>query len=333
MSSQRRATSRDVAARAGVSVATVSYVVNGLEGRVGAKTRDRVLAAVSELGYAPNSSARGLRTQRTEQFCLVTDEIGVPANDQLARDLHDAADRIDYGVMTLLADSPTRARQVCDALRARIADGVVVISRHLEESDIATLARLGLPMVVMSNTLSPTGFDVVRTPVRSACAEAVDHLCASGRRRIAFIGHDYELTTDSARMRAYTEVLTGYGLAVDPALLVTGANDRVSGYRAAHDLLTAADPPDGIFAASDRSAISAIWAARDAGRNVPDDVAIVGVGNLPEGLIVRPRLSTVGPPVLDYSDVARLLLDRIEDPGREPVEHTLTWNFIARESA
>lgn len=322
-----------MAARAGVSVATVSYVVNGLEGRVGARTRERVLAAVTELGYVPNSSARGLRTQRTEQFCLVTDEIGVPANDQLARDLHDAADRVGYGMMTLLADSLPRARQVCDALRARIADGVVVISRHLHEADVAALARTGLPMVVLSNALRPDGFDVVRTPVRAACAEAIDHLCRSGRRRIAFVGHDHDLGTDSERMRAYTDVLRAHGQRVDPGLLVTGANDRVSGYRAAYELLFADDPPDGIFAASDRSAISAIWAARDAGRTVPEDVAIVGVGNLPEGLIVRPRLSTVGPPVLDYSDVPRLLLDRIERPGREAIEHSLTWHFIPRESA
>lgn len=329
---------REVAARAGVSVATVSYVVNGHDGRVGAGTRERVLAAVRELGYAPSSSARGLRTQRTERVCLVVGSIGVPTYDELARELYAAADTTGYGVITLVADSATRAAQAHALLRRGIADGALIwAERFLPALDLDSLVRSRLAMTVIDNGVAPDGFDVVRTPERQVCGEALDHLITSGRRRVAFVGHRTGRESDGEaheRYAAYVDALRRHGLARDEALIVSGADDRVSGYRAVEALLRLPDPPDAVFATSDRAAISAIWAVRDSGRNVPGDVAVVGVGNLPEGEIVKPALSTVGQPHLDYSGVVRLLFDRLtsELPPAER-ELVLSWSFIRRESA
>jgi DNA-binding LacI/PurR family transcriptional regulator len=114
--------------------------------------------------------------------------------------------------------------------------------------------------------------------------------------------------------------------------VVTGADDRVAAYEATRSLL--AEAPDAVFAASDRAAITAILALRDAGVSIPDDVAVVGVGNLDEGRITRPPLSTVGPPAMDFHDAARLLLDRVladePPPGRVV---TTEWTFVRRGSA
>ncbi|MCT2583509.1 LacI family DNA-binding transcriptional regulator [Actinophytocola gossypii] len=333
--SHRRPTTREVAALAGVSVATVSYVLNGKDGRVGEETRRRVLAAADELGYVRSSSARSLRLRRTERVCLVVGSIGVPAYDQLARDLSAAADEAGYGVMTIVVDSPARADKAVDLLRQHVADGAVVApSVPLADAQLRALTGSRLPLVVMSNAVAPDGFDVVRTSEAAACVEAFDHLAATGRRRIAYLAHEHELTgrQPSERRDAYLDALDRHGLG--PELVVPGADDRVGAYRAVEALLARPDRPDAIFAASDRAAITAILALRDAGLAVPEDVAVVGVGNLEEGRITRPPLTTVGPPAMDFHDVARLLFDRVlADETPFDREITTSWSFIRRGSA
>ncbi|GAA4431873.1 LacI family DNA-binding transcriptional regulator [Georgenia halophila] len=339
----RRWTSQDVAALAGVSVATVSYVMNGrMIDRIPAPTREKVLSAARQLDYSPNRAAQSLRRQKTEQICLVVDSIGVPVIDQLARDLHAAADDIGYGLITIVVGSDERGEKATRLLHQRIADGAVIapsnVFRFREES-LGDLARGGLPLVVMNNTVRPAGFDVVRAPEREACGEAMDHLLSSGRRRVAFLGHHEEVTNpttraESARMGAYLWALARHGIDADESLIVEGADERVAGYRAATELLQRPDRPEAIFAASARSAISAIWAARDAGLAIPDDVAVVGCGNLPETEITRPRLSTVGPPTTeDFTEVSRLLFDRLLAKERLPErEITNPWAFVPRGS-
>lgn len=341
--SRRRWTSQDVAALAGVSVATVSYVMNGrMLDRISAATREKVLSAARQLDYTPNRAAQALRLQKTNQVCLVVDSIGVPVIDQLARDLHTAADEAGYGLITMVVGSDERGAKTTRLLQQRVADGAVIAPTQIlrfSEDSLFELARGGLPLVVMNNTVRASGFDVVRAPERDGCAEAMDHLLATGRRRVAYIGHEGESAVPgernySERQHAYRDALTRHGIPVDESLVVDGANDRVSGYHTATELLHRADPPDAIFSASGRSAISALWAARDAGLQVPQDVAVIGCGNLPEAEITRPRLSTVGPPTTeDFTDVARMLFDRVlstEDvPAREITE---PWVFISRES-
>lgn len=340
MTRAKQPTSRDVAALAGVSVATVSYVMNGrTDRRIPAETRDRVLEAARQLAYAPNRSARSLRRRRTEQVCLVVGSIGVPAYDQLAADVHVRADEAGYGVITVVVDSPDRAEKTVGLLHQRIADGVIIAPDvpYLTENSLGGLARSGLPMVVMSNTAVPDGFDVVRAPETAACAEALDHLVGSGRRRIAYMGHEHEFSDSplsSERLAAYLAALERHGMSRDDDIIVSGADDRVAAYHAVTALLSSPDRPDAIFAASGRGAISAIWAARDASLTVPDDVAILGCGNLPESLITQPTLSTVGPPAADdFTEVARLLFDRIA-AGVPSKGHEVTepWIYNRRAS-
>ncbi len=340
MTRAKRSTSRDVAALAGVSVATVSYVMNGrTDRRIPDETRDRVLDAAHRLAYAPNRSARSLRRRRTEQVCLLVGSIGVPAYDQLARDIHLRADEAGYGVITMVVDSAARAEKAVALLHQRIADGAVVAPGvpYLTEDSLAGLARSGLPLVFMSNTATPDGFDVVRAPEAAACVEALDHLFESGRRRVAFMGHEYELSESpmpSERFDEYLAALDRHGAPRDDNLIVHGANDRVAAYRAVAELLDRPERPDAIFAASGRGAVSAIWAVRDAGLNIPGDVAVLGSGALPESLITRPTLSTVGPTGADdFTLVARMLFDRISagvhTEGREVTE---PWSYNRRGS-
>lgn len=332
-----RSTARQVAELANVSVATVSYVLSGRDRPVAAETRQRVLDAARQLGYTPNQAARSLRKRRTQRVCLVLSSLGgVPSDERLATDLHEMADARGYSVVTLAVYSEARAKAAVDVLRGGIADGALVnvVGDHLTHDLLSGLAATGLPMVVLSNESGLEGCDVVRTPEAEACAEAVEHLLAQGRRRIAFLAHRHELYRDTpgGRLLGYTTALERHG--VTERIITSGADDRVAAYQTAAELLRSPDRPDAIFAASDRAAISAIWAARDAGLSVPGDVAIVGVGNIDEGLISNPQLSTVGPLRHDYTDVVRLLFDRLQaeepPPAREIVR---SWTFLPRSSS
>jgi LacI family transcriptional regulator len=223
-------------------------------------------------------------------------------------------------------------------LHQRIADGAVIAASvpYLREDTLAGLARSGLPLVVMSNAATPAGCDIVRAPESEACGAALDHLFRSGRRRIAFVGHTYDVegNAPTERRTAYLDALERHGVRATDSIIVAGADSRVAGYRAVAELLDGPDPPDAIFAASDRAAISAIRAAVDAGRTVPDDVAVVGVGNLEEGLVTRPTLSTVGPAAQEYGEVTQLLFERVLSEERLPGRVRVTpWSFIHRESA
>ncbi|WP_043627643.1 LacI family DNA-binding transcriptional regulator [Nonomuraea candida] len=332
-----RPTARQVAELANVSVATVSYVLSGKDRPVSAETRQRVLNAARQLGYTPNQAARSLRRRRTQRVCLVLSSFGgVPTDERLSTDLHEMADARGYSVVSLAVYSEARAKAAVEALRGGIADGALinVAGDHLAHDLLAGLAATGLPMVVLSNESGLEGCDVVRTPETQACAEAVDHLLATGRRRIAFLAHRHELYRDEpvGRLLGYTTALERHG--VTDRIVTGGADDRVAAYQTAAELLRSPDRPDAIFAASDRAAISAIWAARDLGLRVPEDVAVVGVGNIDEGLISNPQLSTVGPLRHDYTDVVRLLFDRLRaeepPPAREIVR---SWTFVRRGSS
>ncbi|WP_159623587.1 LacI family DNA-binding transcriptional regulator [Ruania rhizosphaerae] len=329
MTQARRPTSRDVAAAAEVSVATVSYVMNGrTDRRIPEVTRDRVLAAAEELGYAPDRAARMLRRRSTEQICLVIGSFGVPVLDQLAASLHETGDRHGFGLITMVVNSPPSARRAIERLRERIADGVVIAGglHHIGADGLQELARAGMPAVVLSNAMPADGFDVYCEPESEAMAEAVGHLWSSDRRRIAYLGHEREvaqyhagLQVDSDRFAAFATALEGHGGRLDADLVVAGADSRAEGYRAVSALLSAPRPPDAIVAASSRSAVSTIWAARDQGLNAPHDLAVVGAGAIPEALVIRPTLSTIGPPGdSDFTDLATMLFDRItaRDAGR-----------------
>lgn len=332
-----RPTARQVAELANVSVATVSYVLSGRDRPVAAETRQRVLDAARQLGYTPNQAARSLRRRRTQRVCLVLSTFGgVPTDERLATDLHEMADARGYSVVTLAVYSEARAKAAIEMLRGGIADGALinVVGDHLAHDLLAGLAATGLPMVVLSNESGLEGCDVVRTPESEASAEAVEHLLATGRRRIAFMGQRHELYRDrpAGRLLGYLTALDRHG--VTDRVVTGGADDRVAAYQTATELLGSPDRPDAIFAAADRAAISAIAAARDLGLSVPGDVAIVGVGNIDEGLITNPQLSTVGPLRHDYTDVVRLLFDRLQadepPPAREIVR---SWTFVRRGSS
>ncbi len=332
-------TARDVAERAGVSSAAVSYVLSGRRGgkdRISDETRQRVLTAVAELGYVPNQVARSLRRQQTESICLVLPRLGPPALEVLVERLQDAAEQNGYSMIITIVGSAEQEARAIDQLRRGMADGVVFRPGFHEGTDITALERLaesGVAVVVLSDFLESSVFDVFRTTTPEGHQEAVRYLVDQGHRRIGYVGrlpekYGYRL------LRIHQQALHDHGIELDEGLVRGGALNEVQAYRSTRELLNLDQRPSAILVASDRGAIGALWAASDARLRVPEDVAIIGLGNMPEGAISCPPLTTVGPDPLEFSPVFEMLFSRLA--GTAPAQgrvFTQKWGLIRRGSA
>jgi DNA-binding LacI/PurR family transcriptional regulator len=338
--SPRRPTQRDIAHRAGVSTATVSYVLSGRRG--GAKppppeTRERVLRAVEETGYQLDQAGRSLRRQRTDVVGLMYPAPSSPWSDRLAEQLQATAAERGLAVVALPVASSTPTQAILRVLRQRYIDGAILLNDcPLGGAELSALAEQGLSLVVFDDDLAPGGFDVVRQDRERACRAAVERLIADGNRRIAYLAHEGEQLgrpSASVKLRSYLDGLAAHGIAVDPDLVLPVADSRSEAHAAVRDLLRRPGTCTALLSATDRAAVDAIWAAREAGVSVPDDLAVIGIGNIPDGLMISPTLTTVGAPILDFSREVDRLFTRLDAAGPLPGEVlTAPWELIERES-
>lgn len=340
MLTDRPPTQQDVARRAGVSAATVSYILNGRRNRkkpVSDQTRERVLRAVEELGYQRNHAARSLRRRRTELIAMVHRPPSSPWGARLADQLHAAAVQRGYSVITMPVGPGDWTDTAVRSLREQHVDGAILTPPHyFAGAELTRLARAGLALVVFDDNAEPDGFDVVRQGQSAACQQAVEHLIEQGHRRIAYYGHgsaDGSVERDT-KYEGYWRALAVHGIPVDDALIFAAAESRTNAYRTTTELLRRPDPPSALFSASDRGALAAIWAAQRSGTSVPDDLAVVGVGNTDEGEVVSPSLTTVGSPAFDFTEVVERLFERTAASRSLPptVLHQ-TWELVRRESS
>ncbi|MBO0849244.1 MAG: LacI family DNA-binding transcriptional regulator [Pseudonocardia sp.] len=338
--SSRRPTQRDIARMAGVSTATVSYVLSGRRGGVKpptADTRDRVLRAVAELDYQLDQAGRSLRRQRTDVVALMYPAPSSPWSDTLAEQLQVVAAERGFAVVALPVAASTPTQTILRILRQRYVDGAVLLPDcPLTASELSALAAQGLALVVFDDELAPDGFDVVRQDRARACRAAVDRLVARGHRRIAYLAHEGETTgaaPRSVKLGSYRDGLAANRIAPDPALVLPVADSRSHAYAAVRDLLRGPAAPTAFFSATDRAAVDAIWAAREAGVRVPDELAVIGIGNIPEGAMISPTLTTVGAARLDFSQEVDRLFARLDAATPLPGQQlTAAWELIVRES-
>lgn len=326
----------DVARLADVSRTTVSHVLSGNPNsniRVSDETRQRVLEAVEELGYVPNQSARSLRRRRTDRVCLVLPTLNAPLFQSLEQNLRQMAKLHNYTTIVTVAGSVEEEQDIWEQLRRQLADGVIIAAPYfLTEEDLKVLAEKGIAAVVFSNTLPASGFDIVRAAKTEAFEQAVDYLLKKGHSRIALLG---SLTKDPfQQLITYRNILLNRGIPVDRSLFHGDILTRLEAYQRAEALLRSNDRPTAILTAGDIYAISAIWAARNMGLKIPRDVAIIGSGNIPEGEFMQPSLSTVGPTILDFSEVVDMLFSRLKRAVRsEGRVYQLPWKFMSRGSS
>ncbi|GAA2435088.1 LacI family DNA-binding transcriptional regulator [Streptomyces macrosporus] len=334
-----RSSLKDVAARAGVSVRTVSNVVNG-SASVSEKTRARVQQALDELGYRPNLAARSLRAGRTGLIGLVIPEIHSPYFGELAGLLVEAAQRRSWTV--IIDQTHGRAdeeRRLLKGTHAPIVDGLIISPWALDASELSEQAG-PTPMVLLGERDPRRVADHVAVDNVLAADEATRHLLETGRRRIAAIGPQPELRNGTAeqRLAGYRRALHRAGLTPDPALEVPVPTlHRTAGARAMEELLDRGGPaPDAVFAFSDELALGIMRTARDRGVRVPEDLAVVGFDDIEDGRFSNPSLTTVSPDKAQIAERAlQCLADRIYSPGGTvpPQRITVPHRLVVRESS
>lgn len=332
------ATLRDVAEMAGVSVKTVSNVVNGLA-FVKEANRARVLAAIDELGYRPNLAARNLRAGRTGVIGLAVPSLRYSYFAELADDVLEAARRRGYVVLIEQTGGDRKAElALLRGPRLSMLDGLIFSPLGMSNED-AKLLLTEYPMVLLGERIFGGPTDHVALQNQSGAFAATEHLIDCGRRRIAVIGaHRREAVGSAAlRLSGYRSKLEQAGIPVRENLIVYRDGwHRSDGAAAAEQLIDSGADFDAIFALNDELALGALRVLTQRGMHVPEDVALIGFDNLVEGQFAMPSLSTIDPGRTEIAERAvEALLQRINDrdlPVGPARLLEVPFKVIARES-
>jgi len=336
-----RATIRDVASRAGVSVATVSRILSGAYTAPPA-THERVMQAVHDLDYVVNANARSLNTT-SGLIAMVVNDITSPFFMNVASGVEEQA--VADGRVCLVCSTqgvPERELSVIELMRQRGAEAIILVGgmaeteEHLAQLTAAAegLERAGSRLVLCARPWkggAKAPVDVVECDMESGAFAATSHLLSAGHTRVAHLAGPHEFSVAGQRLEGYERALRAHGVKPDPALVAESDMTRESGYEAACRLLTDTDAT-AIFCASDMSAAGAIAAARDLGRSVPDDLSVVGFDDIPLAEDLYPRLTTVHVPQQELGRSAtRLALHRrpMDPPSRRVV---LGSHVVVRQS-
>ncbi|MFY0406538.1 LacI family DNA-binding transcriptional regulator [Solicola sp. PLA-1-18] len=327
---------RTVAEHAGVSVRTVSNVVNGYT-HVSAAMRERVQRSIDELGYRPNVAARTLRSGRTGVIGLVVPEVHSPYFGELASAVvRLAAERGWMVHIDQTEGDAERERRLVEGSSSRLVDGLVVSPWALGAADLTARPDDAVPLVMLGERDGAGLVDHVAIDNVGAAREATAHLVATGRRRIAAVGLQPHLANDTARLRlaGFTEAMQAAGL-TPAATVEVRALHRADGAAAVAGLLEGSSgAPDAVFCFTDELALGVARALADRGLTVPDDVALVGFDDVEDGRYAVPSLTTVSP---DKQAIAAASLqcldDRLADASTPVRDVVVGHRLLVRESS
>jgi LacI family transcriptional regulator len=324
----------DIAKRAGVAPITVSRVINN-SGYVSQSTRERVEAAVKELGYVPNTIARGLRSKRTHTLALIVTDITNPYFTSMARGVEDAAGECNYTVIYCNTDeSETKEEKYANMLAQRQVDGVLLVPSCGNAKTIKFLESNDIDVVVLDRRISGVRADIVCSDSKNGAYRLVKLLIGLGHKRIAIITGHKDVSTSADRVTGYQHALTEAGLS-ENELVYYGAYNEQSGYEFTNQAMMQLQKPTAIFGANNFIAIGIIKALHDLKLDVPGDVSVVGFDDLPESMFMRPFLTVARQRAYEMGRLAtELLLKRIAgELSEEYREIILPIEIIVRESS
>ncbi|MBA2666857.1 MAG: LacI family DNA-binding transcriptional regulator [Trueperaceae bacterium] len=327
----------DVAKRAGVSAGTVSRVLN--RANVPLDTRRRVSTAVSELGYVPNHAARSLKRRTTEQIALVIPDVGNPVYVQMAKSVQRVAAERGYRLSLISTENGVvDERQLLRGLHERQLDGMVLVSLRPGPSLLRQIREAAPRVCLIGSFPDDLPVDAVRVDSAHGVRQGVAHLLAGGRRRIAMVHGTRGTVPAETRARGYRDALLEAGVPFRPELSVDGDFTMGSGYRAV-DALEGARPdavfPDAVFCANDMMALGVMRRLRELGRDVPGDVAVVGMDDIDMAGMSAPTLTSVSLRAEERGRLAtEMLLERLAHGGplAPRVVHVLPA-LVVRESS
>lgn len=335
-------TIHEVAKLSGVSVSTVSRVFNGY-GDVSAATRERVLAAARSLDYAPSAAARTLVRQRSQLIGVVLftgldhPDIGHPFFQDVLAGLKHEIGAGGYDVLLFATERPESggngAHSYLGRARHHRVDGVVLWGVDRDDPEVVKLVEADVPLIGVDLDVSGPRASYVSSDNVGGARLAVRHLHGLGHRRIAMIAGPEDSKPGADRLVGFRAELQALGIERHAEYEQIGDWYTESGERAMQALLALPEPPTAVFAAADLMAVGAMKAARDAGLDVPADLAVVGFDDIPLASLLHPALTTINQDKIGLGRAAaRALLEQIENPEITPAALTLPVELIIRAS-
>jgi len=326
---------KEVALKAGVSIATVSRVLND-KGPVAVETRQRILAAIEQLRYVPHGAARSLITNQTDTIGVLLPDLYGEFFSEVIRGIDLAARRSGFHVLISGFHSDrAEIEAVLRALRGRV-DGLIVLSPDVDAQSLRRNLPETLPVVLLNTPVEGDGadFDAINLDNHGGAFAMVRHLAGLGHRRIALIRGPEENADARERLRGYRDALLALEIAGEEALELGGDFSEESGYRAGQRLLALEPRPAAVFAANDSMAIGCLFALREAGVQVPGDVALAGFDDIPIARYITPSLSSVHVPIAELGTRAmERLLHAVESKnGHERRQETVATTLVVRGS-
>ena len=333
-SAGRPATIKDVAAHAGVSVATVSAVINSNK-YVSPDLIQRVHESITALGYERNSLAQGLKKRTSQAIGLIVPDITNPFFTSLLRGVEDVANGQGYSLILGNTDEDLQKEMsYMRLLDSKRADGLIVAVTLGNHAYLRSWPTQRLPLVSIDRLPSELSIDAVLLDNMGGARQAVEHLITLGHKRIGIVTGIPGITTTEERVTGYQQALAAYGMPFDPALIAEGNSRIDGGERAALQLLTQeAARPTALFVTNGLMVIGALQAIDLVGLRCPQDIALVGFDDFEWAAIMHPRLTTVYQPTYEIGQkAAQLLFERLEKRDSPPQVVRLQPHLIIRES-
>lgn len=324
-------TIRDVALHAQVSVTTVSHVVNGTR-FVSEEAKARVQAAIAALNYVPSAVARSLKSSRTHTVGMMIPNNSNPYFAEIIRGIEDACFMAGFNVILCNSDDdPHKQAAYVRVLSEKQIDGLIVLSSGGDPELLDTLRSATMPQVVVDREIDDLAADLVEVDHEGGARLAVEHLIGLGHTRVACIAGPLVLSSARQRVQGWRAALEAAGLEHGDALIADGAFTAEGGHAAMRALL--AQRPGAVFASNDLMAIGAICAAAEAGLRVPQDLSVIGFDDIALAAFSNPPLTTIAQPKHQTGELAaRLLMQRIAEPGRPLQREILRPTLVARRS-
>lgn len=325
---------KDVAREAGVSIATVSRVLNDID-VVNEETKKKVVEAIKKLGYRPNIVARSLKTQRTRTIGILIPDISSQFYPEIVRGAEDVANIYDYNVMLCNSDFDIdKEKEYLRVLKEKMVDGVLYMSSSLENDILDLINELDVKTVLVETDDKNANLPSVTIDNIKATYETTKYLIDKNIKDIAFIGVSRDDNNAwRKRYTGYKNALEESGIAVREELTYFHNLKVETGYNGVMEIMNKGGKPEAIVCASDEIAMGAINALRDKGLKVPEDVSVIGFNDIDLARAFYPKLTTVHQPMYDMGSVAmRMLIKLINNKVLEEGHFVLNYNLVERDS-
>lgn len=331
---RRSVTAMDVAHASGVSLATVSRVLNGYE-FVKESTRTRVMEAVEQLGYVANWQARSLASGSSGIIGLVVPNLDMGYVGSIVQAIDQELERTNYDLILYTSHRhPGKESFYVNAIANGMTEGLLLVVPKTQETYLDALRKQNFPYVLVDQADATENSNVVVASNWQGAYDATSYLIQLGHTRIAFITGSLAVRSAVDRLEGYKAALADCDIPFRKELVTEGDYQQQTAYKCAINLLQNLDsPPTAIFASNDLSAFGAMDAARECGFRIPDDISIIGFDDIPQADLVYPKLTTVRQPLDKMGEVAvKLLMEQIENPDRPPQRAILPTQLIIRDS-